>query len=69
MSSLIANDYKYDIVITSYNSEGTIRRAIHSALNQELPPQNIIVVDDCSEDGSVVIINEIKSLFSICLIL
>ena len=65
MSSLIVNEFTYDIVITSYNSEGTIRRAIKSAINQELPPQNIIVIDDCSQDGSAAIINELKSEFSI----
>lgn len=41
------------IGITCYNAESTISRAIASALAQEWPDAEIVIVDDCSTDASV----------------
>ena len=43
------------IVITSYNNEATIQRAIDSALSQSYNDIEVIVVDDCSTDSSTTI--------------
>lgn len=40
------------VVIPCYNQAATLGRAIRSALNQTLPPAEVIVVDDGSTDGS-----------------
>lgn len=40
------------IVITNYNYGGYVNEAIESCLNQTLPPEEIIVVDDGSTDES-----------------
>ena len=40
------------IIITLYNKENTIARAINSALKQTYRNCEIIVVDDCSNDNS-----------------
>ena len=40
------------IIITLYNKENTIARAINSALNQSYQNCEVIVVDDCSNDNS-----------------
>ena len=45
------------IVITSYNHEAYIERAIESAINQQVEKQ-IIVIDDCSTDNSREIISK-----------
>ncbi|MFN7057116.1 glycosyltransferase family 2 protein, partial [Hyphomonas sp.] len=46
---------KATVIIPCYNSEGTIERAVRSALDQTLPVQ-VIVVDDCSRDRSFEIV-------------
>lgn len=46
------------IVITLYNKESTIRRAIDSAINQKYKDIEIIVVNDCSTDNSLDICKE-----------
>lgn len=47
------DEYKVAIIIACYNAEGTILRAVESALIQDLPDAyalEVIVVDDCSTD-------------------
>mgnify|MGYP002777051135 CR=1 FL=1 len=43
-------------IIPTYNSAGTIGRALDSALAQTLPCHEIIVVDDCSKDDTVAVV-------------
>lgn len=47
---------KITIGMTSFFAEGTIARAIESALGQSYPNTEILIVDDCSKDRSVEII-------------
>ncbi len=49
------------IAITCFNAENTIERAICSALNQDWPNFEIIILDDASKDASKEIINRYKS--------
>ncbi|MEM7131334.1 MAG: glycosyltransferase family 2 protein [Chloroflexota bacterium] len=55
------------VVIPTYNREDLIQRAIESALNQSNPPDEIIVVDDGSTDGTRAILegygSKIHSIF------
>lgn len=44
--------------LTCYNAQDTIVRAIDSALAQDWPNIEIIIVDDCSSDGSVPLVKE-----------
>jgi len=44
------------VVIPVYNRERTIERAIDAVLSQSIPPEEIIVVDDCSTDGTTEIL-------------
>ena len=43
---------KVSICILCYNAEETISRAITSALDQDYPNKEIIVIDDASTDAS-----------------
>ena len=43
---------RVSVIIPTYNGERFLREAIESACVQTLPPVEIIVVDDCSTDGS-----------------
>ena len=44
------------VYITCFNKSKFIGEAIESVLNQSLMPKEIIIIDDCSTDGSVEII-------------
>ena len=44
---------KYSAVITSFNSENTIEKALASILDQEIPPVEILLIDDNSQDSTV----------------
>jgi glycosyltransferase involved in cell wall biosynthesis len=46
------SDPLLSVVIACYNHEGFIRAAVESALSQEFPCKEIIVVDDGSRDGT-----------------
>ena len=55
---------KVSVIITCFNLEKYITRAITSCMNQTMPPQDyeIIVVDDHSQDKSWEIINTFEGL-------
>jgi glycosyltransferase involved in cell wall biosynthesis len=46
------------IVFTSYNHKEYLRQALDSLLNQTYPNTEIIIIDDCSTDGSQEILKE-----------
>ncbi|MCZ4221806.1 glycosyltransferase family 2 protein [Pedobacter rhodius] len=50
----------YSCIITCYNREKLIKRAIDSILNQTDQHFEILVVDDCSTDNSIAIIEQIN---------
>jgi glycosyltransferase involved in cell wall biosynthesis len=54
---------KISIIVTSYNQKEYLIEALESALNQSLPPYEIIIVDDCSSDGSQEVIAGYTSRF------
>ncbi len=45
-------------IIPAFRSEKVIIRALHSVLNQTSPPNEIIIVDDASDDQTVAIVRE-----------
>ena len=47
------------IGITAYNAAGTISAAVESALGQDYPDFEIVIVDDCSADSTWNIIQEL----------
>ena len=51
------------IGITCFNAELTIKRAIQSALDQTWQNKEIVIVDDCSTDSSIVIIEKFVERF------
>jgi glycosyltransferase involved in cell wall biosynthesis len=51
---------KIACVIPSYNHAKYIAEAIHSVLNQSLPPERLVIIDDGSKDDSVDVIRSIK---------
>ena len=41
---------QFSIVVACYNQEAFVRQAVESALGQQFPNKEVIVVDDCSRD-------------------
>lgn len=52
------NENSVSVVVPAYNRQKTIERAIASVLKQTHPVHEIIIVDDCSTDNTVQIIQE-----------
>lgn len=48
------------VIIPAYNREKTIERAVMSVLKQTMLPMEIIVVDDCSTDSTVSIVQKMR---------
>lgn len=55
---------KYSVVITAFNSENSVEKAIESFLHQTIAPEEIIVIDDFSQDGTWVVLNKINQNYS-----
>ena len=53
------------IVFTSYNHKEYLRQALDSLLNQTYPNTEIIIIDDCSTDGSQEILREYEHIENI----
>lgn len=53
----------YTVVITSFNSVETIELVIRSVRALVPPPNQVILIDDVSEDGSVQLINDLVDGF------
>lgn len=52
------NALKLSVVIPCYNEVGTIERIVAAVRAVSLPMMEIIVVDDCSTDGTVLLLKE-----------
>lgn len=50
------------VVIPAYNRAKTITYCLDSVCHQTIPPQEVIVVDDCSTDATVEVINNYSRL-------
>ena len=54
------------ILITCFNAKDTIERTVKSALMQDWENIEIIIVDDCSKDGSFELLERLfRSKFSV----
>jgi len=54
---------KISVYITSYNQKDYLQEAIESVLVQTLRPHQIIIIDDCSNDGSQQLIADFQSQY------
>jgi glycosyltransferase involved in cell wall biosynthesis len=52
------------VVIPAFAAEDTIRLTIASAVSQDPKPPEVIVVDDCSPDGTAAVVRELTELDS-----
>ncbi len=49
---------KISVVMATYNGERFLHEQIDSILNQSLPPSELIIIDDCSKDGTLLILQD-----------
>lgn len=50
---------KISVVMTTYNGGKYIEQQLKSVLNQTVPPDEIIISDDCSEDNTITVIKDV----------
>jgi len=53
----------FSIIIPVYNCEKTIKQTLDSVLNQTFDDYELIIIDDCSKDESLNVINEYSNKF------
>ena len=58
---------KVTIAIPTYNRKAYLRQAIQSALDQSYPEVEVIVSDNCSDDGTVEVVAGIQDQRLVCL--
>lgn len=51
----------YSVIVTTHNSEKTIRKTLQSVINQTYKNYELIIIDDASIDNSVYIIHDLLS--------
>lgn len=49
---------RISVVMATYNGERFLQQQIDSILQQSLPPAELIIMDDCSKDGTLGILND-----------
>lgn len=53
---------KYSIVIVTFNRLNLLKECIHNALNQSIPPESVIIVDNASNDGTNEYLDELSKI-------
>lgn len=56
---------KISVIIPVFNEEKYIERCLLSIMNQSLQPEEIIIVNDCSTDNSILIIKKVMEKYPI----
>ena len=50
--------HTYAAILCTYNSEETVLAALESILNQLVTPTEILIIDDCSQDATIELIQK-----------
>jgi glycosyltransferase involved in cell wall biosynthesis len=53
------------LAMPTYNGERFLREQLDSIYNQTIVPDEVIVVDDCSTDGTISILEEYKKKYGL----
>lgn len=61
MDNLPKETIKVSVIMPNYNNSKYIEEAVNSVLEQTLPGIEVIVIDDCSTDNSIEILQKIQS--------
>lgn len=58
MTQQFDHKLSYDAIVTCYNAESTIKKALKSILSQTWSPKNIYIIDDFSTDSTLKVLEE-----------
>lgn len=57
-------DIKVSVIVPVYNNENSLEKSLNSLINQTLKEIEIIIINDCSTDNSLEILNNYKNKYS-----
>lgn len=60
---MVSRSRKVSVVVPCYNVEGYLRRCLDSLLAQSHPDVEVIMVEDCSTDGTKIIVEEYEKKY------
>lgn len=56
---------RISVAMPTYNGEEYLREQLDSIYNQTMIPDEVVVVDDCSKDGTVDILREYQNKYGL----
>ncbi len=63
MNNIPAKKLRFSIITVVFNGEKVIEKTIQSVLNQKFLPYEYIIIDGCSTDNTIKIVQESETLF------
>lgn len=61
-SKIESANFKYSVAVCVFNGEKFIQEQLESIVNQSIMPTEVVVIDDCSVDNSLLIIKNFANL-------
>ena len=55
---LLTEEIKVSIIMPAYNAEQSVRSSIDSVIRQSYKNWELLIVNDCSKDGTLAVIKE-----------
>lgn len=58
-----STQFKYSVAICVFNGEKFLQEQLESIVNQSIQPSEVVVIDDCSVDNSLIIVKDFAKLY------
>jgi len=60
----VTNNYSLSVLIPAWNEEDTLKGTVESVVKSDYPIKEIIIINDCSTDGTLRVAQELASRYS-----